>query len=80
LEEARRVQGTEGWRSGRDQFPPFVSKQRKADHPERAGFFFSAGISEISAKTGFTGYHREKEIPNEILRYLNNLVKFKFFI
>jgi hypothetical protein len=40
--------------------------------------FFSAEISDISAKTGFTGYHREKGIPNEIFRYLNNLVNFKF--
>jgi hypothetical protein len=28
-------------------------------YPARPGIFFSAEISGISAKTGFTGYHRE---------------------
>jgi hypothetical protein len=38
-------------------------------HVPRAGFFFSAEISEISPKTSFIGDPRYFLIPNEIFRY-----------
>jgi hypothetical protein len=41
-----------------------------------AGNFFSAEISEISPKTGFTGGHRYYLIPNEIVRFSKNMFKF----
>jgi hypothetical protein len=34
-----------------------------------SGFYFSAEISEISPKTGFTGDHRYFLVPNEIFRF-----------
>jgi hypothetical protein len=40
------------------------------------GFYFSAEISEISSKTGFTGYHRYLLIPNKIFRFSQIMFKF----
>jgi hypothetical protein len=43
------------------------------------GFFFSAEISEILPKTGFTGGHRYFLIPNEIFWISKNMFKFYEF-